>query len=447
MEKITTKSDSRPLVDWDKDIITHISGQLGESPRLEQKRLDAFDRLQATAWPNPFQESWRRTDPREIGTERFKLWDGTEEDVPLSEHPCASGRPSCGSWLDLFNCRKKAFAVAEEHEKLKLRFGTWEEGFNSSGDNELISRYLEMADDDDSPAIHYLHTAFSQGGAFMTVPAYASARRPIWIRNTARTPGGALFPINLFHLATGAQAALVFEQDAYANTDSWLGSTTFVDLEPGASLNMTVINRSSPDVRLYDYLKVNAARDANFTLTWADLTAGWAVIRRETVLQDSGAEVRLRGMHLGSGSSHLDLRTSQSHPAPHTTSDLLYKTAMFDNSMSIYQGLINIGNKAVGADAYQLNRNLLMSADSKADTIPMLEILVDDVRCSHGASVGKIDPEALFYMMSRGLSNPEATQLLVEGFLVETTKDLTEGAIKDYLMSRILNLTRHSLRK
>ena len=113
---------------------------------------------------------------------------------------------------------------------------------------------------------------------------------------------------------------------------------------------------------------------------------------------------------------HLDHDTQQNHLAPNTTSDLLFKGALLDNSRSVWQGMIYVAPEAGKTDGYQANRNLVLSDRARADSIPGLEILTDDVRCTHGATVGKIDTEQIFYLESRGLPRVEAERLVVEGF-------------------------------
>ena len=115
-------------------------------------------------------------------------------------------------------------------------------------------------------------------------------------------------------------------------------------------------------------------------------------------------------------SQHLDYDTQQNHLAPHTTSDLLFKCALEDKSRSVWQGMIYVAPGAQKTDGYQANRNLLLSRKARADSIPGLEILADDVRCTHGATAGKVDPDQLFYLRSRGLPQKDAERLIVEGF-------------------------------
>ena len=129
-----------------------------------------------------------------------------------------------------------------------------------------------------------------------------------------------------------------------------------------------------------------------------------------------GANGRMSGFYFTDHDQHLDHDTQQNHMAAHTTSDLLFKGALKGGSRSVWQGMIYVAPGAQQTDGYQANRNLVLSPDSRADSIPGLEILADDVRCTHGATVGKIDPDLVFYLRSRGIPSDEAERLVVEGF-------------------------------
>ena len=434
------------LLDWDKVTAERLSKGLNEPPELLAKRRQAVEQLADSQWPSMHQESWRRTDPRMIGGERFRLWDTTTVDESNSNN---APIPACCSWFHLHNARPCDTVVIGEHQDFGNLFGdlfgSLADGFGSNGNSDVASRVLAFPTDDDSPAIGLTNAAFYQGGFYVTIPKRIIVSRPMWIRHTAHTPSGALLPLNVIHLSAESEATVMLEHSILGEEESWFGSTTHIEVEEGARLNLMAVNQSGYAGRFYDNMKIKLGRNARFHFTWADLTGGWAVVRRETVFAGEGSEAVLRGVHIGRGDGHFDLRTLQDHLAPHTTSDLLYKSVMFDRSKSIFQGLIRIEPKAVNANAYQLNRNLLMSHKSTADSIPKLEIKVDEVRCTHGASAGKVDPEALYYMMSRGLSKEDATQLLIEGFLGEVADHLSEGTLKNYWSARVFELTRRSV--
>jgi Fe-S cluster assembly protein SufD len=147
----------------------------------------------------------------------------------------------------------------------------------------------------------------------------------------------------------------------------------------------------------------------------------------------------MSGFYFTDNEQHLDHDTQQNHLAPNTTSDLLFKGALLDKSRSVWQGMIYVAPDATKTDGYQANRNLVLSRQARADSIPGLEILTDDVRCTHGATVGKIDQEQVFYLESRGMTREQAERLIVEGFFdpimqripFEGVKSRFQDAIKE----------------
>jgi len=134
-------------------------------------------------------------------------------------------------------------------------------------------------------------------------------------------------------------------------------------------------------------------------------------------LSEPGASTDMLGMSVGSGIQQFDHHTFQEHVAPQCKSDLLFKVVLMDRASSIYRGLIKVHKNAQGTDAYQANRNLLLSPKAKADSMPLLEIEANEVRCTHGATIGRVDELQLFYLMSRGISRRQAEKIIVDGFL------------------------------
>jgi Fe-S cluster assembly protein SufD len=145
----------------------------------------------------------------------------------------------------------------------------------------------------------------------------------------------------------------------------------------------------------------------------------------------------MSGFYFTDGTQHLDHDTQQNHMAANTSSDLLFKGALKGNSRSVWQGMIYVAPGAQKTDGYQANRNLVLSNKARADSIPGLEILADDVRCTHGATVGKIDPDELFYILSRGIGQADAEQLIVEGFFDPIMQRIPFQGVQDRLRRAI----------
>jgi Fe-S cluster assembly protein SufD len=187
-------------------------------------------------------------------------------------------------------------------------------------------------------------------------------------------------------------------------------------VDENASLRFVELQSWGKNVWNFSHERVSVGRNGN--LDWIFGAIGSRLTKNfsELDLVGEGATGRMSGFYFTDGNQHLDHDTQQNHLAPHTTSDLLFKGALKGHSRSVWQGMIYVAVGAEKTDGYQANRNLILSPDARADSIPGLEILADDVRCTHGATVGNLEEEPLFYIKSRGIPDKEAERLLVEGF-------------------------------
>jgi Fe-S cluster assembly protein SufD len=196
--------------------------------------------------------------------------------------------------------------------------------------------------------------------------------------------------------------------------------STEIFIEEGASVDYVGLQRWETTVWQFANQRARLGRDAQLRLFDVALGGRFARLRLEVMLEGPGASADLKGLFFGTGEQTFDFRTLQDHLAPHTTSDLLFKGALRDVARSVYVGVVRVEKDARGTSANQANRNLLLSERAKAASEPILEIENNDIlRCSHGATVGPVDPEHLFYLLSRGISRPVAERMLVEGFLAE----------------------------
>ena len=186
---------------------------------------------------------------------------------------------------------------------------------------------------------------------------------------------------------------------------------------------------------VYHYSNQRARVERGAELQWIQTVLGGRMVKTNSYfsLTGPGAEVYVHGFMFGDGRQHFDLHTLQKHLVDHTTSDLLIKGCLKDRARSIYQGLIQVAEGAQRTDAYQANRNLLLSDTARADSIPGLEILANDVRCTHGATIGTVDEEQMFYLMTRGLPRNQAQRLIVEGFFTPVLDRIPLESVRDQL--------------
>jgi Fe-S cluster assembly protein SufD len=224
-------------------------------------------------------------------------------------------------------------------------------------------------------------------------------------------------PRLLVLVGEGAEASLVEEFGAEEWNPSLVHAVTEIFLAPGARLVHTVINTFGNRVRAN--LVQRARLEAGSTLTAISVGFGGELVKLDAsaVLAGENARSEVLGLSFGTGRQHLDSHFFQDHAAPRTRSDLLVKTALSGRARASYTGQLRIAVDAPGSEARQENRNLLLSEQSRADSIPELEILTHEVMCSHAAATGPVDPAQVFYLRSRGLSRAEAERTIVLGFL------------------------------
>jgi len=259
--------------------------------------------------------------------------------------------------------------------------------------------------------------AFSMHGVVLYIPKGVTVEQPL--NSLLWGPGSAMayFSHILVWVDEGASVTYVHEA-ASPDKDGPTVHAGIVEIKVGdeASLRFVELQSWGRQVWNFSHERIQVGRGGN--LDWIFGAIGSRLTKNfsELDLAGEGATGCMSGFYFTDGDQHLDHDTQQNHLAPHTTSDLLFKGALKGHSRSVWQGMIYVAPAAQKTDGYQANRNLVLSPDARADSIPGLEILADDVRCSHGATVGKLEEEPLFYLKSRGIPDREAERLLVEGF-------------------------------
>ena len=173
-------------------------------------------------------------------------------------------------------------------------------------------------------------------------------------------------------------------------------------------------------------------------MLYSTLGADFARVDAQCAMRAPGSHVDVLGIYIGQGDQHFDHETLQDHSAPHASSNLLFKGAIDDEARSVFRGLIRVHPKAQRTNAYQTNRNLVLSAKARADSLPNLEIQADDVRCSHASAVGPVDEEQRFYLESRGIPSAVAERLIVIGFFDEVLAQLPTPAWRPGLRAEIV---------
>lgn len=405
---------------------------------LQDYRHGAWETFKRLPIPTVKDEAWRRTDLVGMPVANFHL-PSEKRDLDLKSLPEGLLNPlgdasnggrvilhTGGAKIDLSDSLKRAgviftdFGTAErEHPELLKRLAG---SLVHAGDGKFAA----------------LAAAMAQKGVLVYIPKGLNLEQPLLSLFWA--PGSELahFSHILVWVDDGASLTYLHETASPANDGPSLHTGIMeILVGNGASLKFVELQSWGNQVWNFNHQKAQVQQDGRlewiFGLVGSRLTKSFSGVD----LVGEGSTSLLSGFYFTDGHQHFDLSTRQDHLAPNTTSDLLYKGALKGQSRSIWRGMVYVAKGAQKANGYQVNRNLVLSKGSHADSIPGLEILADDVRCSHGATVGKLEQEPLFYLKSRGLPDKDAEHLLVEGFFDPIMQRIPFESIRDRFQQAI----------
>lgn len=406
---------------------------------LIERRKEALAILQAKPWPTSRDEEWRRTDIRALKIDSFAgpqpsaisaeakssvapLWDS------LSEH-YATGISQINGIVDRSADAKKLGGAlfvdlnhaVKHHPELLKRF--------------LMTQAVTAGVD----AFSALHAAFWTGGTLLYVPKGVKVEAPLFSLVGLAREGRVDMEHTLVVLEEGAEATLVREtagRDRGETPGLHLGA---VELFVGRGAKLRFVNIQNWDHATWHFSRERALVGADAALQWTvgALGSRLAKVNQEVALTGQGARAQVNGVMFTTGRQHLAYFTRQDHAAPHTTSDLLYKAGLKDKSRIVWKGMIRVEKDAQRTDAYQKNDNLVLSESARADSIPGLEIEANDVRCTHGATAGRVDEDMIFYAQSRGVSRETAIRLIVEGFFANVYDRITLEPVQETLRQAV----------
>jgi Fe-S cluster assembly protein SufD len=282
---------------------------------------------------------------------------------------------------------------------------------------ELVRRHLgELVLDRDKFAAQ---NAFGwRGGAFVYVPRGVSVEAPVVLSAIQEADSSLMSWRSLIVVEPEAELTVI---EQFLSTDSelegYFNPVTELFVGEGAKVRYLCAQDLSEKTWILGSQRASVGRDASLHWIGLGLGSGQGKLRMETDLRGRGADGRVTGAYVGHGRQHIDYDTTQEHAAPDTTSDLAFRGILRDRATAVWSGMIRVDPDAQRTDAFQESRNLLLSDRAHADAIPGLEIEANDVRCTHAATISRIDEEQLFYVRSRGLDRSDAERLLVAGFL------------------------------
>lgn len=290
-----------------------------------------------------------------------------------------------------------------------------------------------------------LNTAFIEDGTFILVPDGARVERPIHvIYAMTETPSPSVtFPRNLVIVGRLAEATIVEEYVALGGEEYFTNSVTEVAAGDGAMVEHYRVQRESTRAFNVGTVRVQQARDSRVTCHGVLLGGGLVRNNVHPVLSGEGCECLINGVFMPGRKQHMDNFMRVEHVSPHCNSRQYYNGILKENGSGVFSGRIVVHKEAQKTDAKQTNRNLLLSDEAQMDSKPQLEIYADDVKCTHGATIGQLDDDAIFYLRSRGIPEETARTLLLFGFAGESLDRMSQEPIRDYVRNLITDWLPH----
>jgi len=417
------------------------AAKAGEPDWALARRRHAAANARSMSFPSREDELWRRTDFGSLPLEMLDpaLGGGRARNLDDLPHPVIERLAAERSNLALVVQRGADTAIEQTHPALERQgvvVCSLDRAMKEHG--ELVKAHfgaLLTADYDRYTAIG---EAVRAGGAFVWVPDGVAAAIPVRLVHWLDRPGQLASPRTVIVLGKGASATVIEEQlSDTVEGGSFFAGGTEAFIGDGAKLVYGSLQEWGRNVYHYGNARARLGRDAE--LQWIQTMLGGRMTKANAYfdLDGPGAQAFVHGFIFGDQRQHFHLHTLQRHLKDHATSDLLIKSCLKDRARSVYQGLIQVSEGAQRTDAYQANRNLLLSDQARADSIPGLEILANDVRCTHGATIGHVDPEQMYYLEARGLPENEAKRLIVEGFFAPVLDRIPLEPVREQLRAEI----------
>jgi Fe-S cluster assembly protein SufD len=419
------------------------AGARGETAWAAELRRAAAATLRGLEFPRRDEELWRRTDFGTLnqaipGLDPFVVPRTTEnfDQLPEALIDRLGEDALCANAVVQIDGGVAAERVSEALSSRGIVVSSLERAMREHPERVRAAYGSMLADDFDWYAA--LGAALRTGGAFVYVPDGVEAHEPIRIIHHLTKSGVLTTPRSVVVLGRGARAIVIEEQ--------WSQTTEGVSFHAGgievflgdeSKLICASLQDWGRNVYHYSNQRVRIGRDAELQWVQTLLGSRMAKVNAYYDLAGPGARAYVHGFMFGDKRQHFHLHTLQRHLVENTTSDLLIKGCLKDRARSIYQGLIQVSEGAQRTDAYQANRNLLLSDTARADSIPGLEILANDVRCTHGATIGNVDDEQMYYLMSRGLQRTDAQRLIVEGFFAPVLDRIPLDDVREHLRAEI----------
>ena len=399
-----------------RDMLPSNTNGAQETAVMKQYREQAWSAFESLEMPKTTEEAWRRTDIRRLDAEKFQLpaADPGHPEVPADLLDPLEGHQDGGLIV---------LAPGGQVRK-SLNKDIADQGVIFTDLKTAATQYPAELEKVLGTIVHpkegkfaALAGSFAENGVLLFVPEGVTVEKPL--HSVLWGPGVGLAHFSHLLIYIGDNASATYMHEAASPTEN--GQTLhagIVEIKVGDNSNFQFVELQSWGENAWNFTHERARIGRDSYIDWIFGGVGSRLTKSftELNLDGRGSSARMSGFYFTDGIQHLDHDTQQNHNAPDTTSDLLFKGALEGKSRSVWQGMIYVAPGAQKADGYQHNPNLVLSTEARADSIPGLEILADDVRCTHGATIGRVEDEELFYLLSRGIPRKLAERLIVDGF-------------------------------
>jgi Fe-S cluster assembly protein SufD len=408
--------------------------------RFADIRQNAFNDFSKTGIPTSKNEEWKYTRIGSIFNKEYKSF------IPDTVSAAA------GEALN--SVRLPGFEQANE---LVFINGFYSEPLSTIRSSNLVTlsleeaavsgEYREFVEQNLGHSHHYLkdginalNTAFMQGGLFIHVKKGYAVEHPVYIYNITDAIAGNIFcqPRSLMHVAENSQLQMVETYVTIGDSDSFTNQVMEVVVEKDAVVEYYKIQNDSSNASLVSTTHFRQTGKSYIHTVTISLNGGIVRNNLNIIMESERSEAHLYGLYFQDGSSHIDNHTIVDNVKPNCFSNELYKGIMNDDSAGVFNGKIYVRQDAQKTNAYQSNKNILLSDNASVNTKPQLEIFADDVKCSHGCTVGQLDEEAMFYLQSRGISESTARSLLVRAFAEDILEHIKLDPIHKYIEKLIV---------
>lgn len=402
-----------------------------EAPWITEARRVAFETYQNLLHEDLDPEEFKRVDLRVFNAGKFRP---TEQDVDASTiATLLSDKTEFGGAVGQVNGQSTHSHVSEEIAAKGVLFGELTELLTSH--RELLEPYfMKQAVKPDSDRFSAWHAAFWTGGTLLYVPRNVDVALPLHSLIAHSRDGVADFSHTLVILEDGARATLL-EETTSADAEISGLHVGCVELIVGKNANLRYVQLQNWNQNTWHFAHQAGVVASNASLQWTVVGLGSKLshIHQDINLVGRAATAEVNGVTFASDRQKISYYTQQHHKAQGTHSDLLYKEVLRDEARVIWRGMIKVDAAAQQTDGYQRSDALMLSNESRCDSIPGLEIEADDVRCTHGATLGRVDQEQIFYCMSRGISRKEAMHMIVEGFFQQIYDRIPVEVVRETL--------------